>query len=631
MEPPRALVTALSLVACTPRTAPIVAPPAAPFSVARTPRAAITPEQDLRVRATPTHCVDGALSLVTPSEALVSRCPWGDPDCEGEAPIVVRNCGRTLAKVLSVTVEGLHRSGVRMFWDADPDAMQPLAPRTEVRLSFPLVARFDRLNVRIELARDGAHETLVASPRVRRLAELSPGTGDPFGHEAPVVHVASSPDGRWTVACQALHDDDRDGALGVTFGMHGDTGGDRLRPFFLREGAPPEPIDGYLGADPTGRFVALLRDRRLVLRDTLRGVDRTLDAGEGPVTRDDVSFDRVGLRMAYVRRGARAVVMVRALATETESMIDPGAGRLWQAWIDEGGAWVSLRLIARDGNGDGRLSAPTTLTTLASGGCRGPVSSFYRSQHVIDPIETRVAPSTGGAATVVPGLLRPLGDALLVREATGALTLHDLRGATTELVPATCGAVVLDGYAPRRQVSVRCRGEERGGVAPLEVYEPDVRRVTELALHEAAVSEGDALGASWSTAFSQPLHDEGRVYFVDRARRTVRDLRFDHEVRWLAGERALLWHDEAPLLFDLARGTLTPLHLAGTPWYPEGRGAVVRWGRSLLDLERGVMLGEVHGDVLTTTADGRALVPATPGDDRRAPQGPLRWVRAASP
>jgi hypothetical protein len=627
MEPLRALVIALSLVACAPRAAP----PAAPLPVARPPRAALAPEHDLRAHATPARCVDGARSLVTPSEELVARCPWGDPDCEGDAPIVVRNCGTTLAKVLSVTVEGLHHSGARMFWDADPDAMQPLAPHTEVRVSFPLIAQVDRVNVRVELARNGARETLVASPRVRRLAVLSPGTGEPFGHEAPVVHVASSPDGRWTVACQALHDDDRNGALGVTFGLHGDTGGDRLRPFFLREGAAPERIDGYLGADPTGRFVALLRDRRLVLRDTLRGVDRPLDAGEGTVTRDDVSFDRVGLRMAYVRRGARTVVMVRSLAAETESVIDPGAGRLWQAWIDEAGAWVSLRMIARDGNHDGRLSAPMTLTTLASGGCRGPVTSFYRSQHVLDPIEMRVAPSTGGAATMVQGLLRPLGDALLVREATGALTLHELRGATTELVPATCSATVLDGYAPRRQVSVRCRGEVRGGVAPLEVYEPAVRRVTEFALHEAAVSEGDVLGASWVTATSQPLYDADRVYFVDRARRAVRDLRVDHEVRWLAGERALVWHGEAPRLFDLARGTSTPLHLAGTPWYPEGRGAIVRWGRSLLDVGRAVVLGEVHGDVLTTAADGRALVAATPGDDRRAPQGPLRWVRAASP
>ncbi len=630
MTPPRASIVALSLVACAARS------PVAPSPIARVDRAdrsVSAVEEDTRLRALPARCVDRSLSLVAPSAEIVARCPWGVPECEAEAPIVVRNCASGVAKVMALSVDGIHRRGPFMRWEADPEAMQPLAPRTAIEVAFPLVPMVDRVRVRVDVARDGARDTLLADPRIRRVTELSPGSSEAFGFDAPIVYVASARDGRWTVACQARSDDDRNGSLEVSFGMHGETGGDSLAPFFLREGAPAEPIDDYFGADPEGRFVALARNGLLALRDTVRDVESALDTGDDRAERDDVSFDRVGQRMAYVRRrNGRAVVVVRTLSTGAEAVVDPGEGRLWKAWIDEAGAWVSLRVVARDGNRDGRLSAPATITTLGPPRCRGPVSSYYRSQHVVDPIETRVAPSTGGVATVVPGLLRPLGDSLLVREPKGELTLRDARGARVELVPATCGAVVRDGHAARRQVTVRCQSEARGGLVPLVIFEPGARVATsfEFRGNEAQPSD-DELGASWVAPSSPPRYGDGWVYFIDRAHRAVRHIEIGHEVRWHAGERALLLRGDATLMFDIASGALKRFVLPGEVGYVEGSGAVVRWGRSLIDLEREEVLGEVRGDVLATATDGRALVPAVPGEGHAAPRGPLRWVRATAP
>jgi len=63
--------------------------------------------------------------------------------------------------------------------------------------------------------------------------------------------------------------------------------------------------------------------------------------------------------MTYVRcSGGHAVVVVRALATGREDEIDPGGGLLLHARLDEGRAWVSMDVVARDTDGDGRLSAP---------------------------------------------------------------------------------------------------------------------------------------------------------------------------------------------------------------------------------------------------------------------------------
>lgn len=517
-----------------------------------------------------------------------------------------------------------------MLWEVDPEALSPLAPRTAISVAFPLVPQIDRMHVRVEVARDGARDTLLADPRIRRVATISPGTSEAFGFDAPMVHVASSPDGRWTVACQALHDDDHNGGLGVFFGMHGDTWGDSLAPFFMREGATPEPIDDYFGSDPEGRFVALARGGLLTLRDAERGGESALDTGDERAVRGDVSFDRVGQRMAYVRRcDGRAVVVVRALSTGAESVVDPGQGRLWKAWIDESGAWVSLRVVARDGNRDGRLTVPSTLTTLGPSRCRGPVSSYYRSQLIVDPVETRVAPSTGGVAVVVPGLLRPLGDSLLVREPKGELTLHDARGARAELVPATCGAVVLDGYVARRQVTALCRGEAREGVAPVALFEPGARVATRT-VFRCDEAPRDELGASWITPASPSILGARWVFFIDRARRAVRRIGSDHSVLWYAGERALMIHGDETLLFDLASETVKRFVLPGEIRYPQGSGAIVRWGSSLIDMEREEVLGEVLGDVLATSVDGRALVPARPEEWHTAPHGPLRWVRAES-
>ncbi len=72
------------------------------------------------------------------------------------------------------------------------------------------------------------------------------------------------------VLCQARADSNGDGTIAAQVGHHGHMGGDEMRPYLVMGRGAGEPIDDYVGHDPTGRYVLLVRQRRLQLLDTWR-------------------------------------------------------------------------------------------------------------------------------------------------------------------------------------------------------------------------------------------------------------------------------------------------------------------------------------------------------------------------
>jgi len=607
------LLFPLALAACAARPAP------APTAIAHAPRAVraaaphdtpvaphdtpvAPPNPALVTRA---RCVDDRLALVAPTRAIEVRCPWGAPDCEGEGAVVLRNCSREHVKVAALTVLGGSSFGRRWTFTYDPQAFGALEPFTELRVPFPMPPHVDTFEVRADVARGprGVPQALRATTFVRRDALLPPGTSEALGDDASLYAVEAAPDGRWAALCT----------------MHGT----ELRASLWR-GGEPVAIDDLLGSDHGGRFLALVVAGRALLRDTTNDVDVALDVGDAPPARADVSFDADGRRMAYVRRrGGRARVVVRSLETAQEAEIDPGDGRLWRASLDEGGAWVSLEVIARDTNGDGRLSPPYVFPPPPTRWCERRVSSCIHSYRAADGPEARVAPASGGTAIVVPGLLRVLGDTLLVRSPDGAVELLDARGARTELVPASCGAEILDGDRRRQQIVALCAHEAQGDQAPAAFFSPAGRRDT-----GASFSLGVGSSRSFYAAPSGAFHDSGSTWVIDHAGTRLRRLPGVQGVRWSSEGRVILEHGDALALFDAALDTVTELPTASVfPW-PRGLGPVVAVGRTLVDVAERRALGRVAGDVLAVTSDGRALVPAVPAPDGRGlPAGPLRWVR----
>lgn len=606
------LVIPLALTACAARPAP------APSAIVHAPRAVraiaphdppvATPEparNDAPALVTRARCVDDRLALAAPTPTTEVRCPWGAPDCEGEGAIVLRNCGRAHVKVTALTVLGGSSFGRSLTFTYDPQAFGALEPFTELRVPFPMPPYVDTFEALADVARGprGVPQALRATTSVRRDALLPPGTSEALGDDASLYAVEAAPDGRWVALCTMR--------------------GAELRASLWREGEPAA-IDDLLGSDPGGRFLALVIAGRALVRDTTNDVDVALDVGDTPPTRADVSFDADGRRMAYVRRrGGRARVVVRSLETAQEAEIDPGDGRLWRASLDEGGAWVKLEVIAHDTNGDGRLSLPYIFPPPPTRWCERRVSSCVHTHNEVDERETRVAPAAGSTAVAVPGLLRVLGDALLVRSLDGALELLDASGARAEFAPASCGAEILDGDRRRQQILTLCAHESQGDQAPAAFFSLAGRRDT-----GASFSLRVASFRAFHEAPSGVFHDGGSTWVIDHAGARLRRLSGVQGVRWSREGRVILEHGGALALFDAALEALTALPTASVfPW-PRGSGPVVAVGRTLVDVAERRVLGRVAGDVLAVTADGRALVPAAPASGRWGlAAGPLRWVR----
>lgn len=193
--------------------------------------------------------------------------------------------------------------------------------------------------------RDGATHAIAATAQTA-----------PWGTAAPYALIATSPDGRWGVVCQARHDTDGDGKVDVVYGLHGDLNGDAMAAVIVDATGRETPIDSVLATDPTGRYLAVELARAPVLIDTTTWTQTPL-SGALPGFRltggyRGWSFDPTGQRLLFFRDRAP---MVRELATGAELLV---AADAWRASWSSDGAWVVLQRVVADTDGDGFIHGP---------------------------------------------------------------------------------------------------------------------------------------------------------------------------------------------------------------------------------------------------------------------------------
>jgi hypothetical protein len=496
-----------------------------------------------------------------------------------------------------------------------------------------------------------------------------------FGTAHQLVAEAADQARRWAVVCQAREDTNGDGEVTVLVGNHGDMLGDDMVPYFIAIGRAEVAIDALVAASPTGSHVVFVRQGRLVLHAADTGAQEDLSA-LGADARDDTSvfgghraasFDGAGKRLVYIRaRSERAVVVVRDLSTGAEVEIDPGPGLLYRAALDEHGHWVDLQVVVQDTDRSGALERPSQSTTLSGRHCRGPVASYGVYGTYGDTPERRVVLATGGTATVVPDLVRPLGTHLLRRTPDGALLLRDGSGSDTELAPAACHARILHGDPVRGRLLVVCaaatapaaagvddaEGETRADTAgaapaigPLIVVGKDIHQTLPVTAH---MSEEEA--PTWSAQRLVAVtgaDDTPVVVDMDTLATTVLAPR----------DQVLATHDTALLVYrgrtppssthplvwrDLARGVTHQLLADAWPMHVSDvlqRDRLVVASASVIDMETGRLLGRVpvapeHVPLLQRrrgplafeiSEDGLVLLDTLPLDDN-LPRGPLRWL-----
>lgn len=457
-----------------------------------------------------------------------------------------------------------------------------------------------------------------------------PATGE-IGTAGPLTVEDVAADGSWVLLCQARVDTDRDGVLAVDVGLHGDTYGDALRPYLVTGSGPGVAADDVVATDPVGGHLVLVRDKRLVLLHPARGTTVDLTA-RGAEASDDgspllphraASFDGKGRRLLYLRgRGDRSIAIVRDLATGAEIEIDPGPGLLWRASLDPSGEWALFHVIARDTNGDGRLTPPQRRTSLAGRLCRGPISSYSTFGMGGDRPLLRVATVDGKAVREVEGLVAPIAGGLLRRDAAGALLIEPSEGPARELVPASCGAVLLGIDAPGGRFIAACT--KAGKPTPLELVAGGTRRPLGTFDPDNNVSDGRDTLRSFGRHLLLEGSDAGTIV-LDLETGARREVYVWQRVLAMRGARTLVNRRGALVLLDGG----SERELAGVSQYPEvyAAGAMLAVDRRIVDLEAGRLLGDVSERPVAISASGWVLVAAPKPASRALADGPLRWVR----
>lgn len=304
-----------------------------------------------------------------------------------------------------------------------------------------------------------------------------PGDRPLIGTAHPYVLQELATDGSWLVLCQARGDTTGDGAIEVKLGLHGDTYGDQLDPYFVRGAGPGRRFDELVATSRDDRHLAVVERPRLHLLDARTGAATPLPRADvdnrplearllDPRPAAEAVFSPDGRLLAYAARvHDRRIVVVRQIEGGTEVDIDPGPVALGRFDFDAAGCWLLLEVVPHDTDGNGTIELPALRSSLAPARCRGPVTSFSMGPAQGDEVALWAAPATGGEAREAPPELtapRPR-DEQLARDAA-AIRL----GPGEEIVAARARRVLI-----RRAASLALRDLDRGTERALLAIGPD--------------------------------------------------------------------------------------------------------------------------------------------------------------
>ncbi len=451
-----------------------------------------------------------------------------------------------------------------------------------------------------------------------------------LGTPHPVTVEAIAPDGRWAMVCQARRDTDGSGSVSVGVDAHGRTTGDTLETYFVEGSGEGDRVDSFVAASAEGAYVVYVRDGRLLLRNTRAATETDLSA-LGADSRDDraafaghraAAFDPRGQRLLYfAARGKRTVVVIRELATGAEHDLDPGPVEPWRAAF-AGNDWIVVRVIGTDSNGNGRLEWPVPVAKSPRG-CESPRPPFAVWMDHGDRDTAIAFRAAGGPPLLRPGLVSPMGAALLVREASGRLVLDSLPG-TRELLPPACSARLLH-LDVERAIGVASCGDAAKGPVPLVLVEPSRRTELGIALDGAP---SDALGRP--PARFVAVHPGPGTSLLDLDTRRAMPLAPGDSVVTVGADAALVRRGRA-LHRVTASGSLEKLAegLVASPRVVVGQGAAYV-APVVARLDGAVRYLEVESRrVLAVAGDGRALVARAPFDADALAVGPLEWLEGA--
>lgn len=447
----------------------------------------------------------------------------------------------------------------------------------------------------------------------------------PWGTADPLALVEASPDRRWVAFCQARKDTNGDGKVAVEVGTQGELSGDRLEGYFAESSPEGFAIEAFGGADPSGRYVALVRGGALLLRNTTTGVDTSIEAD----LRDDrapflhpryVAFDPTGKRVLFLsREGRNSFVKVLDLETRAETRIDAGEDEIHRAEFDPSGAFVVMHVVKTDTNGNGRLDWPIPNTSSPWMRCTGPLPRYPVWQGGDDAV-VRVARVDGSRGIMdVPGLVIPFGDGFVVRAPDGSLELAGEGGQKTTLVKKGCESRVVHADASRHLLLVTCSKKKSS--------HSELMLVRSSGIEPLGLEVSGASADRWAEGMPRlvPLYPGRDTALFDADEGKVEVLQPGDRVLAAVGTRALLLRERSLVVHERGgndvklSGTIAPLsHILRS-------GTTILVPPLVIDMARGVLVGTTGGDAMAIAADGAVLTSDHAADARSFARGPLKW------
>jgi len=506
-------------------------------------------------------------------------------------------------------------------------AQAPLAPLPSV----PLSPGVPRAPVHTAVSAPARAEPALApratSPDSEALAAQSlPAVSlGEIGSEGPVRLLEASSSGAWVALCD---------------------GEPRAAKLVLGSGTG-EPLDELLAHDPSGRYLVARLAGRAVLLDAISGtrVDLSELGADLRRARADyaehraLSFDADGRYLAYLRitSGPRAIV-VRELATGRERSFAAGPGEIWSLRLSADARWVSFEAIREDTNHNGKLDWPAPEDVSRSRPCDEPLLPKLRSfgyQGRGDATVRGVVALDAGAVRDVPDLVTPLGSALLLRTADGALSL-ERAGKRSPLAPSSCSGRVLFADAGRELVLAACAPPPPKKVRGRPLPPPSGKREVWLfgagyakslsrELYETSIDRDATLGTRLV-----PLYPGSEAGVLDLERRELLPLSPGSRVLATSGALAVVWRGSELLRYDaetkteqlLARGVLK------NPDFLQSGSTILLSPFVVVGARAPALMSP--GPALALTAGGMVLLPSS----RRATsaevaiEGPLHWADA---
>jgi hypothetical protein len=470
-----------------------------------------------------------------------------------------------------------------------------------------------------------------AVPEETPTAIASPVTGLAFASsaiasDAPVLLERASRDGHWLAFCTARKDSNGDGKLTASAGPRGELRGDAFERYLA---LPDEelPIDALLGTDTSGRYAIVMQRGALVLWDTHNrvsldlsalGADARLSAQSYAELRT-LAFDPSSEHLAYVRAGETGKrIVIRALSDGSERLLDPGPGVIWRMRFDPGGAFVVTELISEDSNKNGRSDFPAPLLS-APRPCRAGPGRFHTWLDRGDRPVTVLVPLNGSPPLLEPDLVMPIGEALLLRDASGALLLQRA-GKRRLLSAAACKGRIVHADSQRELFVVGCAQKKTGRVS-LELVTASVRK--SLGIELASVElDREVSDAPRLVAF----YPGPETTLFDADLRALVPLRTGDVVLATRAGRALIRRGNTLLFYEADSRTEHPLKVT-LDRYPDLQMTppYVFVSPALVNLDTATLVGVTSARPLALSNNGRLLVSEVEANGSELARGPLRW------